>query len=49
MYNNKEVVVAPPSVYLERVGGAVKNGVVVAAQNASCESKGAFTGEIRYY
>lgn len=41
-----EVVLSPPAIYLERVAGVVQNGVVVAAQNCSTESKGAFTGEI---
>jgi len=41
-----EVVVAPPFVYLEYVQHLVAYGVVVSAQNASSESKGAFTGEI---
>jgi len=41
-----EVVVAPPALYLEAVAHLVRNGVVVAAQNAWSDTKGAFTGEI---
>lgn len=41
-----EVVVAPPALYLETVSQQVKNGVVVSAQNAWSDTKGAFTGEI---
>ncbi len=43
-----EVVVAPPSIYLEYVQSSVKSGIVVSAQNSWTEPKGAFTGEIRY-
>ena len=39
---------APPALYLEAVAHLVRNGVVVSAQNAWSDTKGAFTGEIRY-
>jgi len=41
-----EVVVAPPTLYLDYVNQLVKNGVVASAQNSWTETKGAFTGEI---
>jgi len=42
---NVEVVIAPPSVYLDRVRQSVKKDISVAAQNAYNVSSGAFTGE----
>jgi triosephosphate isomerase len=44
----KEVVIAPPSIYLIQVNAAVRNGVKVSAQNCYFEHSGAFTGEIRH-
>jgi len=41
-----EVVVAPPSIYLEQVSKNVRPDFGVSAQNCYFESKGAFTGEI---
>jgi len=43
----KEIVIAPPSVYLDRVRQSVKKDISVAAQNSYNASSGAFTGEIR--
>ncbi|CAG8475709.1 4969_t:CDS:2 [Paraglomus occultum] len=43
---NVEVVIAPPSVYLDRVRQSVNKHISVAAQNAYNVSSGAFTGEI---
>ncbi|CAG8654438.1 283_t:CDS:2 [Paraglomus brasilianum] len=43
---NVEVVIAPPSIYLDRVRQSVKKDISVAAQNAFNVSSGAFTGEI---
>ena len=45
--SSKEVVIAPPSIYLDRVRQSVKKDISVAAQNAFNVSSGAFTGEIR--
>ena len=42
-----EVVVAPPSIYLDYVRASVKPGIGVSAQNCYKVAKGAFTGEIR--
>jgi len=41
-----EVVVAPPSIYLESVHHTIKKEISVSAQNVWSETKGAFTGEI---
>ena len=42
-----DVVLCPPSVYLEAVGQAIKGSVVaLGAQNCYHEAKGAFTGEL---
>jgi len=41
-----EVVVAPPSIYLESVSQSLRKDFSVSAQNCCSESKGAFTGEI---
>jgi len=42
-----DVVVCPPSVYLEAVGQAIKgSAVALGAQNCYFEAKGAFTGEL---
>ena len=43
-----EVVVAPPSIYLDYVCSSVKSGIDVSAQNCYKVASGAFTGEIRY-
>lgn len=43
-----EVVVAPPTLYLQYVRSKVNDGISVAGQNCYCKEKGAFTGEIRY-
>ena len=43
-----EVVVAPPSCYLNYVRENLPNAVGVSAQNCYKAEKGAFTGEIRY-
>ena len=43
-----EVVVAPPSIYLDYVRSSVKSGIEVSAQNCYKVASGAFTGEIRY-
>ena len=42
-----EVVVAPPSLYLQYVIGKLPSSVTVAGQNCYKAEKGAFTGEIR--
>jgi triosephosphate isomerase len=44
---HQEVVVAPPSLYILGLKEAIRKDIQVAAQNAYCEKKGAFTGEIR--
>lgn len=45
--DDRDVMLAPPYVYLQAVSDAVKGtSVQVAAQNACWESEGAFTGEI---
>src|SRR5262245_662268 len=42
-----DVLVCPPSVYLEAVGHAIKgSAVALGAQNCYHEPKGAFTGEV---
>eukprot|EP01113_Clastostelium_recurvatum_P043507 TRINITY_DN720_c0_g1_i5.p1 TRINITY_DN720_c0_g1~~TRINITY_DN720_c0_g1_i5.p1 ORF type:complete len:258 (+),score=71.66 TRINITY_DN720_c0_g1_i5:199-972(+) len=41
-----EVVVSPPSLYLDMVNSTIKNNIQVAAQNCWTETSGAFTGEI---
>ncbi|EFA82625.1 triose phosphate isomerase [Heterostelium album PN500] len=41
-----EVVISPPSIYLETAQKAVGPRIQVAAQNCYSEAKGAFTGEI---
>lgn len=41
-----EVVVAPPSIYLDYVCSSVKSGIDVSAQNCYKVANGAFTGEI---
>ena len=42
-----DVMIAPPFVWLEAVAGVVEGSAVqLAAQNAWCESPGAFTGEV---
>eukprot|EP01133_Synstelium_polycarpum_P010583 gene10583-12314_t len=41
-----EVIVSPPSIYLEYIKGLAQPKLQVAAQNCYFESKGAFTGEI---
>lgn len=44
---NVDIVVCPPSVYLEAVGQAIKgSAVALGAQNCYYEAKGAFTGEL---
>jgi triosephosphate isomerase len=45
-YDFIEVVVAPPSVYLEHVKKGLKQGEV-SAQNCYHEKSGAYTGEVR--
>ena len=42
-----EVVVAPPSVYLQYVRSKVTPSIAVSGQNCYMKDKGAFTGEIR--
>ena len=42
-----EVVVAPPSIYIEYAHKGLKPQIAVAAQNCYKVAKGAFTGEIR--
>lgn len=44
-----DVVIAPPYILLEHAVSVLKNGLSVAAQNMHHETKGAFTGEIRYH
>eukprot|EP01133_Synstelium_polycarpum_P010582 gene10582-12313_t len=41
-----EVIISPPSIYLEHVKNIASQKLQVAAQNCYFESKGAFTGEI---
>lgn len=51
MYNTfivLEVVVAPPTIYLQYVQERVPQTIAVAGQNCYKCEKGAFTGEIRY-
>jgi len=43
---NAEIVVAPPSIYLDSVAQILRPEIAVAAQNCYTEAKGAFTGEI---
>lgn len=43
-----EVVVAPPTIYLQYVQERVPQAIAVAGQNCYKCEKGAFTGEIRY-
>lgn len=43
---NAEIVVAPPSIYLDYVRKSLNKKIGVAAQNCYKESKGAFTGDI---
>ena len=43
-----EVVVAPPTVYLEYARKALNPAIGVAAQNCYKTEKGAFTGDIRF-
>ena len=43
-----EVVVAPPSLYLQYVIDKLPSSVAVAGQNCYKAEKGAFTGEIRF-
>ena len=43
-----EVVVAPPSIYLDYVRALIKPDISVSAQNCYKVASGAFTGEIRY-
>jgi len=43
---NTEVVVAPPSCYLEYTRGKLRKEVAVASQNCHDKASGAFTGEI---
>jgi len=47
-FDNSEVVVAPPSIYLQYVREKLNKQLGVAAQNCYKVEKGAFTGEIRY-
>lgn len=44
--NPKEVVIAPPSLYLISVLEEVRKEVKVAAQNCYLKPNGAFTGEV---
>ena len=44
---DKEVVIAPPSIYLIPVKEIVRKDIKVAAQNCYFKESGAFTGEIR--
>jgi len=44
-----EVVVAPPSIYVQYVREKLNQQLGVAAQNCYKVEKGAFTGEIRYH
>jgi len=44
--SSTEVVVAPPSIYLDYVRASVKPGIGVSAQNCYKVASGAFTGEI---
>lgn len=46
--SNVEIVVAPTFLYLEKVSSLVRKEIQVSAQNCYFESKGAFTGEIRF-
>jgi len=43
---NTDVVVAPPSIFLQYVSSQVQSNVLVAAQNCYKYEKGAYTGEI---
>jgi len=43
---NVEIIVAPPTIYLNQVSSIVKPEIKVSAQNCHYEGKGAFTGEI---
>ena len=43
-----DVVVAPPTIYLDYVRQKLKSHIGVAAQNCYKAEKGAFTGETRY-
>ena len=43
-----EVVVAPPSLYVDYVREKLPSSIGVAGQNCYKAEKGAFTGEIRY-
>jgi len=43
---NIEVLVAPPYVYLTHVQAQLSKNILLAAQNAHSEAKGAFTGEV---
>lgn len=44
--SHKEVVVAPPSIFLLLARERLRKGIEVAAQNVFDKSNGAFTGEI---
>ncbi|KAK9765028.1 triosephosphate isomerase, variant 2 [Basidiobolus ranarum] len=44
--DNVEVVIAPPTIYLQAVRESLRKEIGVAAQNIYTESKGAYTGEI---
>lgn len=44
--SSTEVVVAPPSIYMQLTRDTLRKDVSVAVQNCHCETKGAFTGEI---
>jgi triosephosphate isomerase len=44
-----DLLVCPPSVYLQSVGGALAGSpVALGAQNMSCQENGAFTGEVSH-
>ncbi len=43
-----EVVVSPPTCYLQYVRQKLPASIAVAAQNCYKAEKGAFTGEVRY-
>ena len=49
-FNNIQVVICPPNIYLEQVGAVFRHHRVpnfaLGAQNVYCESAGAFTGEV---
>ena len=47
-YDNVEVLVAPPALYVHYVRENLRKEIHVAAQNCYKVEKGAFTGDIRY-